>query len=54
LNAFSESLSVAAGLVTEVDPKLAAIVELSLRVSLTATLVAACIGLPSARPLPSA
>jgi tungstate transport system permease protein len=37
---------VAAGLVTHLDPKLLAIVELSLRVSLTATLLAACIGLP--------
>jgi tungstate transport system permease protein len=46
LNTFSDSLSVAAGLVTQLDPKLAAIVELSLRVSLTATLLAACIGLP--------
>ena len=46
MNPFSDSLAVAAGLVTHLDPKLLAIVELSLRVSLTATLLAACIGLP--------
>jgi len=46
VNAFSESLAVAAGLVTHFDAKLVAIVELSLRVSLTATFLAACIGLP--------
>jgi len=46
LNAFSESLVLAAGLVTHFDAKLVAIVELSLRVSLTATFLAACIGLP--------
>jgi tungstate transport system permease protein len=46
VNTFSDSLTVAAGLVTHLDPKLLAIVELSLRVSLTATLLAACIGLP--------
>ena len=46
MNTFSDSLTVAAGLVTHLDPKLLAIVELSLRVSLTATLLAACIGLP--------
>ena len=46
MNAFSESLVLAAGLVTHFDAKLVAIVELSLRVSLTATFLAACIGLP--------
>ena len=46
MNAFSESLALAAGLVTHFDAKLVAIVELSLRVSLTATFLAACIGLP--------
>jgi len=46
LDTFSDSLSVATGLVTHFDTRLAAIVELSLRVSLTATVIAACIGLP--------
>jgi tungstate transport system permease protein len=46
VNTFSDSLAVAWTLVTHFDPKLIAIVELSLRVSLTATLLAACIGLP--------
>ena len=46
MDTFSDSLSVATGLVTHFDTRLAAIVELSLRVSLTATLIAACIGLP--------
>jgi tungstate transport system permease protein len=46
VNTFSDSLSVATGLVAHLDPKLAEIVALSLRVSLTATLLAACIGLP--------
>ena len=46
MNSFSESLVVAAGLVTRLDPDLLAIVELSLRVSLTATLAASCLGLP--------
>ena len=46
MDTFSDSLSVATGLVTHFDTRLAAIVELSLRVSLTATVVAACIGLP--------
>jgi tungstate transport system permease protein len=46
LDTFSGSLSVAAGLLTHFDPKLATIVELSLRVSITATLLSACIGLP--------
>ena len=46
MSTFSDSLAVAAGLLTHLDPKLVAIVELSLRVSLTATLLAACIGLP--------
>jgi tungstate transport system permease protein len=46
MNTFSDSLALAAGLVTHFDPKLVAIVELSLRVSLTATLLSACLGLP--------
>ncbi len=46
MHTFSDSLAVAAGLLAHLDPKLVAIVELSLRVSLTATLLAACIGLP--------
>jgi tungstate transport system permease protein len=46
VNPFSESLALAAGLVTSLDPNLVGIVELSLRVSLTATVIAACIGLP--------
>ena len=46
MNTFSDSLSLAAGLVTHLDPKLVEIVLLSLRVSLTATVLAACIGLP--------
>ena len=45
MNTFSESLAVAAGLIFHLDAKLVAIVELSLRVSLTATFLAACIGL---------
>jgi tungstate transport system permease protein len=43
---FRESLALAAGLLTQLDAKLLAIVELSLRVSLTATLLAAVIALP--------
>ena len=46
MNTFSESLSLAAALVAHFDPKLLAIVELSLRVSLTATFAASCFGLP--------
>jgi tungstate transport system permease protein len=46
VDTFSDSLAVAAGLLTHLDLKLVAIVELSLRVSLIATLVSACIGLP--------
>jgi tungstate transport system permease protein len=46
MNTFSDSLAVAWSLVTHFDPKLLAIVELSLGVSLTATLLAACLGLP--------
>jgi tungstate transport system permease protein len=46
VNTFSDSLVAAATLVTRFDPTLVAIVELSLRVSLTATVLAACIGLP--------
>ena len=46
MNTFSESFSLAAALVTHFDPKLLAIVELSLRVSLTATFAASCFGLP--------
>jgi tungstate transport system permease protein len=46
VNTFSDSFSVATGLVAHLDPKLIEIVALSLRVSLTATVLAACIGLP--------
>lgn len=46
MSTFSESLLVAAGLIVHLDSHLVAIVLLSLRVSLTATLVAATIGLP--------
>ena len=46
MNTFSDSFSVATGLVAHLDPKLLEIIGLSLRVSLTATLLAACIGLP--------
>jgi tungstate transport system permease protein len=46
LHTFSDSLAIAWGLLAHFDAKLAAIVELSLRVSLTATLLAALIGLP--------
>jgi tungstate transport system permease protein len=46
VNTFSDSFSVATGLVAHLDPKLLEIIGLSLRVSLTATLLAACIGLP--------
>ncbi|MFO1302516.1 MAG: ABC transporter permease [Burkholderiales bacterium] len=46
MSTFSDSLAVATGLLAHLDTKLVAIVELSLRVSLTATLLAACIGLP--------
>jgi len=46
MNTFSESLTLAAGLVAHLDPRFLGIVELSLRVSLTATALAALIGLP--------
>jgi tungstate transport system permease protein len=46
VNTFSDSFSVATGLVAHLDPKLLEIIGLSLRVSLTATLLAACMGLP--------
>ena len=46
MNTASESLVLAAGLVTHFDAQLVDIVMLSLRVSLTATLFAACLGLP--------
>lgn len=46
MGSFPESLNVAASLVTRLDPSLVAIVELSLRVSLSATVLAAFIGLP--------
>ncbi len=45
METFSDSLGVATRLIFDFDPKLVAIVELSLRVSLTATFFAACIGL---------
>ncbi|MFO1412364.1 MAG: ABC transporter permease [Burkholderiales bacterium] len=46
MGTFSESIALALALVTHLDPKLVAIVELSLRVSLTATVLSACLGLP--------
>jgi tungstate transport system permease protein len=46
LSTFTDSLTAAVRLVTHLDPGLLAIVELSLRVSLTATVLAAGIGLP--------
>jgi len=46
MNTASESFALAAGLVTHFDPHLVDIVLLSLRVSLTATFFAACLGLP--------
>jgi tungstate transport system permease protein len=46
MNTVSESFALAAGLVTHFDPHLVDIVFLSLRVSLTATFFAACLGLP--------
>ena len=46
LGTFADSLLLAAGLVTHFDGKLSEIVLLSLRVSLTATALAALVGLP--------
>ena len=46
MDPFSESLTLATGLVAHLDPNLVSIVLLSLRVSVTATLIAAAIGLP--------
>ncbi len=46
MNTFSESLALAAALVAHLDPRFLGIVELSLRVSLIATALAAWIGLP--------
>jgi tungstate transport system permease protein len=46
MNTLAESLSQAAALVAQFDPHLVDIVMLSLRVSLTATAVAAALGLP--------
>jgi tungstate transport system permease protein len=46
MHTLSDSLAVAAGLIAGFDPKLIEIVRLSLAVSLTATVLAACIGLP--------
>ena len=46
MGTFADSLTTALALVTHLDPKLVAIVELSLRVSLTATALSACLGLP--------
>ena len=46
MNTVSESFALAAGLVTHFDAHLVDIVLLSLRVSLTATFFAACLGLP--------
>jgi tungstate transport system permease protein len=46
MNTLSESVALAAGLVAHLDVHLVDIVLLSLRVSLTATFFAACLGLP--------
>lgn len=46
MTTFSDSLAVAAGLVVHGDGNLADIVALSLRVSLSATFFAACLGMP--------
>ncbi len=46
MNTLTESLALAAGLVTHFDAHLVEIVVLSLRVSLTATFFSACLGLP--------
>ena len=46
MNTFSDSFGLAGFLITHFDAKLVAIVDLSLRVSLTATIAASCIGLP--------
>jgi tungstate transport system permease protein len=46
MSTFSDSLVVAAGLLSHFDPHLVDIVTLSLQVSLTATILAACFGLP--------
>src|SRR5437660_1086760 len=46
MHTFSESFVVATGLITSLDPRLLEIIRLSLTVSLAATLIAACIGLP--------
>ena len=47
MSPFSDSLALAASLMAHLDSKLVEIVLLSLRVSLTATVLAACIGLPA-------
>jgi len=46
LSTFSQSLVLAGQMIASLDPKLVEIVGLSLGVSLAATLIAACIGLP--------
>ena len=46
MDTISQSVAVALGLVAHLDPRLTEIVGLSLAVSLTATLIAAAIGLP--------
>ena len=46
MGTFSDSLTLAAALVAHLDPRFVDIVALSLRVSLTATALAACVGLP--------
>jgi len=46
MNTFTESLALAAGLAIHLDPRFLGVVELSLRVSLVATTLAALIGLP--------
>jgi tungstate transport system permease protein len=46
MGAIHESLAVAARLIRDLDPHLVGIVTLSLRISITSTFFAACIGLP--------
>ncbi len=46
MNTFADSLAMASGLITHGDGRLTAIVLLSLQVSLTATALSACLGLP--------
>ena len=46
MQTLTDSVVLATALVAHLDPKLLEIVRLSLAVSLTATILAACIGLP--------